>query len=479
MSAYPCLLFLIFLIFLAGGILLTSGCRVVAPPSRMAEAGIEVPTAWENLPGTTPLPDMDWLRGFSDTRLSALVKEAVENNPDLKAAAARVDQAWATARAAGALRGPFLDLNGNAARSKRNFIGFPIPGAGGDDVLSIRNDSFGVSLDMRWELDVWGRAAAGQSAALANVQAVRADEAGARLSLAAQVCKAWFALIEAREQMAQARRAAESSRQTAVLIRERFESGQGASGDGAQLRLALSEVAASEADVNLTESLADNAARQLSALLGRYPSTLASPEELPSPGAPPPAGIPSELLARRPDVVAAERRFAAQGMRQEEARRALYPQFTLTGSGGTSTDSLGEVLNSDFGVWQLAGGITQPLWRSGQILAEIEKRDAEEVEALALLQSTLLNAFREVESALAAEDILRRREQNLVNALRLAEEADQAAREDFAAGRGDILTVFNTEARLIAARRQLSSVRYSRLENRVNLFLALGGSPRA
>jgi outer membrane protein TolC len=196
---------------------------------------------------------------------------------------------------------------------------------------------------------------------------------------------------------------------------------------------------------------------------------------LPSPPSRPPAGLPAELLLRRPDILAAERRFAAQGQRIKEARRALFPQIRLTGSAGTSTEDLNEILNSDFGVWTLAGNLAQPLLTGGRVTGEIRLREAEEREAVAGLQKSVLGAFGEVESALAVDANLAARESALREAVALATEADSEARAAFRDGVGDALTVFAAQNRRLQTEAQLINVRRLRLDNRINLHLALGG----
>jgi outer membrane protein TolC len=186
-------------------------------------------------------------------------------------------------------------------------------------------------------------------------------------------------------------------------------------------------------------------------------------------------GLPSELLQRRPDVLAAERRFAASGKRLSEARRALFPRLALTGGGGTTTGDLGDLLNSDFGVWNLAGNIAQPILSGGQLRAEARARFSREREALATLQQTILTAFSEVETALSAEQLLKGRARAIQEAVELARQADAAAREDYARGLGDLLTTLSTQERLVRLRTQLLTLQRLILENRVNLHLALGG----
>ena len=264
---------------------------------------------------------------------------------------------------------------------------------------------------------------------------------------------------------------------TEEVIADRFEIGElDGGGTGAQLRLAKSDVASAQEQVSQRKDLLQQARRQLEVLLGRYPKNLLQENlELPRLPSSPPAGLPSELLLRRPDIQAAERRFAAQSQRIEEARLALFPQLRLTASGGTSTESLRDILNSDFSVWNLAGNVIQPILTGGRLLAEKSIREEQEGQALASLQSTVLQGFLEVELALEADQYLAERQESLETAVSLAKEADTAARADYRDGVGDILTVLTAQSRALQLSGQLISIRRLRLDNRVNLHLALGG----
>lgn len=465
-----------------------AGCVASSPDVRIAELAMDVPSEWQADPVARGGVDGAWIGRFGDPVLDRLVDEAVAGNRDLQAAAARLGQAAAATRIAGAPLRPKLDARGSGERYKRNFIGFPDfgPPGGGEEggageVLSTRDNALGVSLDVNWELDVWGRIRAGQSAYLADEEAVAAEVEAARISLAAQVAKAYFGLIEAGQQLALAEQTVETFRATEQATRDRFELGQNeAGGLAASLRLSMSDVATAEAAVEERRAVRDRAVRQLELLLGRYPAgLLEAPRELPAVPSRPPAGLPSELLARRPDVLAAERRFAAAGARQSEARRALFPRLALTGSAGRSTDDLDSLLDSDFGVWNLAGNLAQPILTGGELRGGIELRNAEEREALALLQQTVLAAFSEVEIALSVEEALARRQEALERAVALAEEADREARADYRDAVGDILTVFAAQNRNLNAKASLILVRRVRLDNRINLHLALGGDFRA
>lgn len=468
----------------AAGSMFLANCGAMPPKSRMNDANLPVPAAWSASREAKAGVDVEWVRRFRDAELNRLVDEAIRNNRDLKAAAARVERARGEARMAGVAARPTSDLTFDAVRSKRNFIGFPIggpEGSGGEGgVFSSQFNTFDLNLDIKWELDIWGRIAAGKSAALGFLEASEFDERAAHAALAAQVGKTWFLLVEAERQTDLAEEAQAISQSTAEAVRERFKAGNQEGGAGAQLRLAESDTANARAAAADRRQQAATAKRQLEILLGRYPSgNVKSDRSLPEVPARPPAGLPSELLQRRPDVIAAERRFAAQGKRLIEARRALFPRLSLTASGGTSTDDLAELLNSDFGVWQLAGNVIQPVLTGGALRAEADIRRAEEKEALAQLQQIVLQAFSEVEIALAADQFLATREAAITEAARLAEEADKAARADYRDGVGDILTVFAAQTRMIQARSQWITVRRLRLENRINLHLALGGDFQA
>ncbi len=462
-------------LLLLAAALLSCGCAAVAPTSRYAELDLPIPGAWAATSYGAAGVDYRWIVRFRDPVLQTLVDEALQANPDLHAAQARVARAAAVARDAAATLQPQLDANFNASRTKQNFIGFPEEFTGGSTPNFI-SDRFGAALDLSWEIDLWGRLRAGLSASAADLQAADADYRAARSSLVAQVAKAWFALAEANQQLALSHDSLESFRATEQVLQERFESGESEADVAAQLRIAKSDTANGRAQVELRGEQRDLALRQLEILLGRYPSaTVAETSSLPAVPPTPPAGLPSEVLLRRPDLLAAERRFAASGKRVEEARRAFFPRLALTGNAGTATSDLKELSNSDFGVWTLAGAVVQPILDGGALMAQRDRRRAEDREALAQLQSAVLQAFLEVETALEADSFLGRRQSALEEAVELAAEADAESRSNYRNGVGDILTVLTAQVRLLTSRANLITVRRQRLDNRVNLHLALGG----
>jgi multidrug efflux system outer membrane protein len=462
---------------LLGGLVFPA-CRALPPSERITGAPLDAPATWQASKEGRSGVDTQWVSRFKDSRLQQMVDEALANNRDLRAAAARLDQARQQARIAGAAALPTADLNFGGNRQKQNFIGFPIGGPGGEPggVASNTFNQFNLNVAVNWEADIWGRIRAGKAAATADAEAAEQDIRAAQTSLAAQIASTWFTLCEAREQVALASEAESIFQKTADAVRDRFARGQQDDGGaGAQLRLAETDVATAQAARVERQQALDSATRQLEILLGRYPAAQIKSASLPAVPAKPPVGLPSELLQRRPDVLAAERRFAASGKRLTEARRALFPRLALTSSAGTATGDLTDLLKSDFGVWQLAGNLVQPILTGGRLRAEANVRYAREQEALAALQQTVLQAFGEVETALMAEKLLAQRETALTGALTFARQADEAARADFAAGVSDLLNVLTAQNRAVQLRSQLLTLRRLRLENRVNLHLALGG----
>jgi NodT family efflux transporter outer membrane factor (OMF) lipoprotein len=434
---------------------------------------MQVPEEWAAADTSGPTEGADdlWWMRFEDELLNTIVGEALANNFTLKGAVARVDAAAAIARIAGADLVPNASLNANGSRRRQNLIGIPIPGAPG--VISTRSTSLGVSLDVLWEIDLWGRIRSGKSGALADLQASWADLAAFRLSVAAQSVKAYFAAIEARMQVDLAEESVESYRLSAEQVRSRYERGVRSSLD---LRLALSALAGAEALRELRREQFDRTRRQLEILLARYPSgTIEAHHALPTLASAVPPGLPSELLIRRPDVLAAERRYAASEKRVSQARRAFFPRITLTASGGTLSEQLKDLIDGDFSVWSIAAGLTQPIFQGGRLRGSLAQSHALADIDLADYASAMLAAFGEVETALFSEKTLANREAHLAEAADQAEAARQLAEREYSAGLIDYITVLETQRRALGSRSGLIAVRRQRLDAQVNLHVALGG----
>ena len=220
----------------------------------------------------------------------------------------------------------------------------------------------------------------------------------------------------------------------------------------------------------------DATVRQLEVLLGRYASaTVSTPSTLPDTPPAIPGGLPAALVSRRPDLVAAERRIAAARQRLHVARADLYPRFSLTGSTGTATSALTDLIDGDFGIWSLLGNLLQPVFQGGRLRAGVDRAEARAAEELATYANTALQAFAEVETALAAEEFLAERERHLETSVEQSRAAESLADDRYRIGLDDYVTVLESQRLALQAERDLIGARRQRLENRVDLYLALGG----
>jgi NodT family efflux transporter outer membrane factor (OMF) lipoprotein len=457
-------------------LLLAAAC--VSPPApSTSDPGIDVPEAWAALHPRAgeaqgrPI-ETDWLAQFEDPELDALIDEALDRNRDLRAAAARLRRAEAAARAAGADRLPQVGARLDGRRQRSNFFGLDVPGAE-DGVLPVLTTTYGVSLELSWEADLWGRLRAAERAALADQRAAYATYRGARLSVAAQTAKAWFALVAAAEQRALAERTLDSYRESLTGVERRYRRGLV---DALDVRLTRTNVANAEALLATRERQLAAARRQLEILIGRYPAAeVESRPSLPGVPDPVPAGLPAELVGRRPDVLVARLELTAADARVEQARKALYPSLSLTGSGGGSAPAFRDLLDGDFSVWSLAASLTQPIFQGGRLRANVDARAAGSEEALASYAGTLLAAYGEVEGTLEAERRLAERARALSTAEEEAAAAERLARRQYREGLVDVLSLLESQRRALTARSDVIAIRRERLQNRVDLHLALGG----
>ncbi len=447
-----------------------ASCAKVPVQTRSPE--LPTPKDWTASKVSDAEVDSQWWTGFEDPDLSSFVEEALRANYDLRSAAARLEVAAGQAKIAGARLLPTVDVGVDGRRSRQNFIGFPIPGAD-QRVLSRTFTTFGVSLNVGWEADLWSKLKAGEVAGLADYGAVEADLRGARMSIAGQVCKVRFAALEAAQQKELAERTVASYETTVTRIRQRYQQGLQSSLD---LRLALSSLAGAEALRQLRNEELDRATRQLEVLLGRYPSAgLSIRPLLPPVPALPAAGLPSELVSRRPDLVSAQMRLMASDARIVESKKALYPSLILATSGGTATRDFLDLLNGNFLVWSLLGNLVQPIFEGGRLRAEIAISESRSREALASFAGAVLNAYSEVESTLAAEETLSARETELAEASVQSAAAWRLAEDRYDSGLEPFVTVLESQRRALEAEGQLFTVRRLRLDARVDLHLALGG----
>jgi len=325
-----------------------------------------------------------------------------------------------------------------------------------------------------WELDLWGRVRYGKAAASAQYASVQADFEYGRQSLAALVAKSWFLATEARLQRENATQAVNTAEQLLDVSRQRQKVGVG---DEYDVSVAQANLDTYRDNLRQLELAYEQSLRALELLLGRYPAAaIEASEQLAKMPPPVPAGLPSELLERRPDVLAAERRVAASFNRVGEAKAAMLPKISLTAGVSAVSSDLFVLKDHDNPIWSLGANLLAPIYQGGALRAQVEIRTAEQKQALAEYAQAGLRAFGEVENALSTEFAVKDRQVLLTRAVSDNERALELANVRYRVGAVDLRSVSQQQLALFAARSSLIRVQSEARVQRVNLYLALGGS---
>lgn len=396
------------------------------------------------------LVDDQWLKTFNDPTLIALVDEAQQNNFGLKIASAQVDKANSLNKLANSSLKPTVGLSGGYAdRNTENL-----------------SELYGGGLTISWEADVWGRLRSGVSAADESAAATRSDYESARQSLAAAVANSWFLAIGSKMLADYADDIAGLLEKSLNIAETKERVGQGNMKD---VHMARAQLANAKQAARQALAAKENAQRGLELLLGRYPAgDIESADELVAVPPPVATDMPSSLLERRPDIVAAEQRVAAAFYKKREAELLHLPRFTFSAGVG--------VFNLTDAASTLAAGIFAPLYTGGAIEAEVDQATAEQKEAIALYAEKALAAFGEVEAALAAEDHLQQQEVYLKTVVEENYKAYSITEKQYEVGKVEYLSVLLVREKWIQAKIAEMDIATRRLVNRVGLHLALGGS---
>ncbi len=450
-------------------ILILSGCASRPIESQADYASSLTPDSWLSSSSTELVAD-DWLQEFKEPELGSLINEALVNNFGLESLLNQVDAAEAASRIVASSRFPQFNLGLNSGKQQNRFITLDIPGLGSNAVTS---ESHALSLGTSWEVDIWNRIGRNEAASIAQYEALQKDLEALRLSLAGQVAKAWLNAIEADQQYDLARETAQSFNTRLDSIERRYQRGLTA---GFDLRLVRAQTATTRAAIQNRKSQRDASIRLLENLLGRYPSGKLEPQaSLPELVESIPPGLPSDLLSRRPDLVSEERRLASALAQKEATQRNWLPRLVLTGSSGTTSNQLSDLLDEDFSVWSIFGDLSTSLFTAGRLKGERDQANANLKAQIAQYQAAVLNAFREVETALSADQDLADLEQEVALAAMENSKAETQAWDQYEKGLIDITSALDTQGRAFDAQSQLLSTRNQRLQNRVDLHLALGG----
>jgi NodT family efflux transporter outer membrane factor (OMF) lipoprotein len=440
------------------------GCGLATLPHAQDSLKINTPEVWQ-VAGNKSNQQISqgWLTEFNDSRLRSTVLEAQQSNQNLQATAARLRVAKELTIQSRAELLPTFRVGASGGLTNQD---------------SQTSERSGLSLAASWEPDLWGRLRDLNRAVAADFDAAVAEFRNARLSLAATTAKSYCNLISAQQQLVLAQTTLDSFEKNLRIIERNYKAGV-PNVRALDVQLGRTNVSAAQRTVKSRELERDDAARSLEVLLGRYPSTTLQPgKELPVLNRRIPAGLPATLIERRPDLESARARIMATAQRASAARKNLLPNLSLTGSSSSSQGDFARLLSPTDLVTNITLNLTQILYAGGALEAEARLAVERNKAAIHDYAQAALEAFREVESALGAESSLAAQEGFLEKEVEQAALAERQAERDYSEGiEGvDILSVLESQRRANNARSSLIRLKNERLQNRIDLHLALGGS---
>lgn len=455
-----------------------AGCVNLAPDhSRPPLATVATYDPEYRPDGSVVAATLDYRDWYRDPRLQTLIASALANNRDLLAATARIEQARAQFRIEDSRRLPSLVATASGTRTRQATAGNPLFGAGGGNTpTSFTFNRFDIGVGVsNFELDFWGRVRNLSDAARASYLATVANQRAFYLSLIADTATTYFEIVETEEQIVLAQATAESRREGLRIAQLRLDAGVTSALPYRQAETLLTQAEQQLANEKLALAQLRN---QLAVLVGGQ-----IPDDLP-PGMTLAAqaddrrlaaGLPSELLLARPDILAAEEQLRAARANIGAARAAFFPSISLTGNAGLTSTSLGSLFDSDGLGWSFGPSISLPIFDFGAREASLDLAKAREVEQVATYDRTVQQAFREVSDALAGRTYLAEQIETLERARTAQLEIARVARARYREGVADYLEVLDAERNLFSAEQQLLATRRAWLQNRATLFVALGG----
>jgi multidrug efflux system outer membrane protein len=428
---------------------------------------LDVPAQYRfSIAGAASADDARWWTGFGDPMVDALVSEALANNEDLRIAAARVDEfhgARVTTRA------PLFPAVGYAAATGREQPSSLTVAPGSDDAYNFSS----AGLTVGWELDVWGRVRNLTSAADADWRASEADRRAAVLSVVGAVISGYVTLLALDDQLATAERTLESRREALAVFEKRYRGGVISKVELSQARYQFEVAAAAVPALQQQIARQENA---LSLLLGRNPGPIERDRQLTELRVPLiPAGLPSAILAQRPDVVAAEELLVAANARISAARALYFPTISLTGLLGVASLDLDDLFASGSDTWNYSGQVTGPIFQGGSIAGVNEQAEARHAQLLANYERTVQRAFADVDDALIATQKTTERSEAQRRQIEALRDYARLSRKRFEGGYSSYLEVLDAETSLFNAELLYSQGERERLLAHVDLYRALGG----
>lgn len=426
--------------------------------SNQANVEIEV----ESQPAPYEAVSNGWIDTFEDDDLNKYVQLALTNNPDLLVSAATLKTAIESVTINGANLWPSVSAN-----LRNNNIDDK------EDGITTEVRTVSGALNISWEADIWGKLTQRRKAAVYDALAQSELYKTAELSLVANVSRAWYNLVTNKLQLDLAYQRLDSFQRTSDLIEENYKRGLRSALDVYSSRTDVQTQISSLADTKLSyiESL-----RTFKSLLGQYPDTnLEFSAALPELNQPIPAGLPAELLTRRPDIKASQLQYQAEIATAKAANRDRYPSISFTGTISDSRDSFNKLFEDNNMVLSLLTGVTQPVFQAGQLRSREQQALFQAESAYASLVKTTLNAYEEVENALSRETLLNQQRDAIQAAVGFAENGFELALDRYQSGIENYTTVLESQRRLFDSKRSEINIRNAILQNRIGTHLALGG----
>ncbi|MBW2107128.1 MAG: efflux transporter outer membrane subunit [Deltaproteobacteria bacterium] len=459
----------------AGGaaivLVMTAACMRVGPAYQKPDIGVPIPDRYTQagLPATAATVPDRWWTDFADPVLNNLVEQALSYNWDIKRAAARILEVESAVTQSRSARFPALKIQAQGTRQRISAVSSFGPR---------ETKGYSLSFPATFELDLWERLASEEKSARARLVEAVENRRTLLQSVVAQTVTFYLQIQALQRRTRIASSMVESYRRTLAVVENRYRQGLNGVLDVKQARRGLAQ-----AEALVPELQRDLGAVQhkLSVLLGRYPQSRPAqgqPQDHTRHLVPVPPGLPSELLLRRPDIRAAEARLRALNAQVAAAKAARFPQVTLTGSLGYSSEALGALFTPESRLWSLALGLVQPLFDAGRRQAAQSAAEARYRQGISDYAKTVLNAFAEVEQALLARKVLWERRESLQRLFAEARSACTVAQERYRRGLTDYLSVLTLEQRCLKAEQDVVLADLAVLTNRVTLYRALGGGWR-
>jgi NodT family efflux transporter outer membrane factor (OMF) lipoprotein len=445
-------------------VLMLAGCSIGGDYRRPETPS---PAGWQGQ-AAAAWPSLDWWRGFKSPRLDELMEQAEATNYDIAAAVARVRQADAQVKIAGA---PLLPSVSAQSGDQRTRSVNTIPKTG---ITPVGQKTYDAILTASYEIDFWGKNADALQAAQASAQASRFNQQTTALAVQSGVANTYFAVLSLSDRLAVARNNLAAAEKILDAFRARAAVGTAADLDIAQQESVVAEQRATLAP--LTQQLRQNV-NALAILVGRLPEDVQTPSgtldnlSLPLVG----PGLPSDLLTRRPDVQMAEAQLVAANASLKQAKAQVFPSISLTAQGGAESRALNAILDPASTLYLLAVSATQPIFEGGVLEGGIELQQARYDELLQDYRKAVISAFSDVETALAAVELTGEQTAAQQAAVDTAQRAYDIAQAQLFSGTIDILTVLNTQRTLFQAQDLLVQAKLAQAQAVVSLFMALGG----